>query len=136
MTRALSPAERSCPMSEVGAEAGRTPCPRGGGQEQLPHIRGQGQQLRVPDCNGAGTAEKSYPSPRSGVAARRSYPTSKQQWQPGRRRAWRSYPPLKVRKGGGEEIPLVQGKEQRLRFARAAMKRYPVPKVKETQVRW
>ena len=43
---------------------------------------------------------------------------------------------MKVRKGGGEEIPLVQGKEQRLRFARAAMKRYPVPKVKETQVRW
>ena len=29
---------------------------------------------------------------------------------------------MKVRKGGGEEIPLVQGKEQRLRFARAAVK--------------
>ena len=26
--------------------------------------------------------------------------------------------------GGSEEIPLVQGKEQRLRFAGAAMKRY------------
>ena len=43
---------------------------------------------------------------------------------------------LKVRKGGGEEIPLVQGKEQRLRFAGAAVKRYPMPKVRETQVRW
>ena len=43
---------------------------------------------------------------------------------------------LKVRKGGGEEIPLVQGKEQWLHFARAAMKRYPMPKVRETQVRW
>ena len=42
---------------------------------------------------------------------------------------------MKVRKGGGEEIPLVQGKEQRLRFARAAVKRYPTPKVRETQVR-
>ena len=42
---------------------------------------------------------------------------------------------LKVRKGSGEEIPLVQGKEQRLRFAGAAVKRYPTSKVRETQVR-
>ena len=42
---------------------------------------------------------------------------------------------MKVRKGGGEEIPLVQGKEQRLRFAGAALKRYPMFKVRETQVR-
>ena len=41
-----------------------------------------------------------------------------------------------VKKGGGEEIPLVQGKEQWLRFAGAAVKRYPTPKVRETQVRW
>ena len=46
------------------------------------------------------------------------------------RRAKRSYPTLKVRKGGGEEIPLVQGKEQQLRFAGAAVKRYPTPKVR------
>ena len=37
---------------------------------------------------------------------------------------------MKVRKGGDEEIPLIQGKEQRLRFAEAAVKRYPTPKVK------
>ena len=36
---------------------------------------------------------------------------------------------MKVRKGSGEEIPLVQGKEQWLRFAAAARKRYPTPKV-------
>ena len=47
-----------------------------------------------------------------------------------------SYPTLKVRKGGGEEIPLFQGKEQWLHFAGAAVKRYPTPKVRETQVRW
>ena len=35
-----------------------------------------------------------------------------------------------------EEIPLIQGKEQRLCFAGAAVKRYPTPKVRETQVRW
>ena len=42
---------------------------------------------------------------------------------------------MKVRKGGGGEIPLVQGKEQWLRFAGAAMKRDPMPKVRETQVK-
>ena len=44
-------------------------------------------------------------------------------------------PTFKVRRGGGKEIPLVQSKEQRLRFAGAAMKRYPTSKVRETQVR-
>ena len=43
---------------------------------------------------------------------------------------------MKVRKGSSEEIPLVQGKEQWLRFAGAAMKTYPMPKVRESQVRW
>ena len=56
-------------------------------------------------------------------------------WLHGCRRAWRSYSTFKVRRGGGEEIPLVQGKEQRLHFAGAAVKRHPIPKVRETQVR-
>ena len=43
---------------------------------------------------------------------------------------------LKVMNGGGKEIPLVQDKEQRLCFAGAAVKRYPMPKLRETQVRW
>ena len=38
-------------------------------------------------------------------------------------------------KGSGEEIPLIQGKEQWLHFAGAAVKRYPKPKVRKTQVR-
>ena len=67
--------------------------------------------------------------------ARRTNPMSKERWLRRRRRAERSYPTLKVKKGGGEEIPLVQGKEQRLHFAGAAVKRYPTPKVRETQVR-
>ena len=50
-------------------------------------------------------------------------------------RAERSYSMFKVRRGGSKEIPLVHGKEQRLRFAGAAMKRYPTSKVRETQVR-
>ena len=51
------------------------------------------------------------------------------------RRAERSYSMFKVRRGGGEEIPLIQGKKQQLCFAGAAMKRYPMSKVRETQVR-
>ena len=43
---------------------------------------------------------------------------------------------MKVRKDGGEEIPLIQDKEQWLGFAGAAVKRYTTPKVRETQVRW
>ena len=35
---------------------------------------------------------------------------SKEQWLCGSRRAERSYSTFKVRRGGGEEIPLVQGK--------------------------
>ena len=54
----------------------------------------------------------------------------------GHRRAERSYSMLKVRRGGCEEIPLVQVKEQQLCFAGAAVKRYPMSKVRETQVRW
>ncbi|KAI4548036.1 hypothetical protein MG293_000366 [Ovis ammon polii] len=40
---------------------------------------------------------------------------------------------LKIRRGGSEEIPLIQGKEQWLRFPGAAVKRYPTSKVRETQ---
>ena len=43
---------------------------------------------------------------------------------------------MKVRKGSSEEIPLIQGKEQQQYFAGAAVKRYPMPKVRETLVRW
>ena len=40
---------------------------------------------------------------------------------------------MKVRKGGSENISLVQGKEQWLHFAGAAMKRYPTSKVRENK---
>ena len=50
---------------------------------------------------------------------------------PRHRRAERNYSTFKVRRGD-----LVQGKEQWLCFAGAALKRYPTSKVRETQVRW
>ena len=75
-------------------------------QEELAHVRCQGRRLR-----GA------TPCPRSGAMAERSYPTPK------------------VRGRGREELPHVQGKEQQMHFAGAAMKRFPTSKVRETQVR-
>ena len=63
------------------------------------------------------------PCTRSGVAAQRSYPTSKEQRLRWQRRAERSYYTFKVRRGCREEILLIQGKEQHLRFAEAAVKR-------------
>ena len=109
-----SMAERSYPSPKV----------RGGGREELPHVRGHGWRL-----------EGAPPPTRSGAAAERSNPTSKERWLCGRRRADRSHSTFKVRRGSCEEIPLIQGKEQQLCFAGAAMKRYPTSKVRETQVR-
>ena len=79
--------------------------------EELPYIRGQGQRPRVPGCDSAGTAERSYPMskvrgdgieepphvrgqgkcPRPGAAAGRSNPTPE------------------ARGSGQEEQPHVQG---------------------------
>ena len=57
--------------------------------------------------------------------------------QYGHRRAERSFSTFKVGgTGRQEEIPLIQGKEQWLCFAGVAVKRYPMSKVRETQVRW
>ena len=38
---------------------------------------------------------------------------------------------IQGQEGRCEEIPLIQGKEQWLHFAGAAMKRYPTPKVRK-----
>ena len=46
-----------------------------------------------------------------------------------------AYSMLRVRRGSSKEVPLIQGKQQQLHFAGTAMKRYPMPKVRETQVR-
>ena len=70
------------------------------------------------------------PRPRSGAAAKRSYPMSKEWQLRGRKRAERTYSTFKLRRGD-----IVQGKEQQLHFAGAAVKRYPTCKVREIQVR-
>ena len=64
---AKAQARGATPRPRSGAEAGRTPCPKGGGQEEVPHVGSQGQRPRVPDCDGAGTAKRSYPASEVGV---------------------------------------------------------------------
>ena len=72
----------------------------------------------------------------SGAAAERCNSRSKSGGCASLGGAERSYSTFKVRRGSREEMPLVQGKEQWLHFAEAAVKRYSTSKVRETQVRW
>ena len=88
------------PHPRSGAEAGRTPCPKGGSQEELPHVRGQVQRPRVPDCHGAGMAKRSYPVSEVRRGSQRRYPASEV-----RGGDKRSYPASEVRGHGREEIP-------------------------------
>ena len=62
------------------------------GQEEPPHVQGQRQQPRVPDCNRAGTAERSYPASEVRGGDERSYPVSE------------------VRGGGREEQPTPEAR--------------------------
>ena len=92
--------------------------------EELPHIQGQGRQPRgaTPHPRSGAAAKRSYPMPEVRVVAKMSNRTSKERWLCGCRRAEKGYSTFKVRRGGREEIPLVQGKEHRLCFPGAVMK--------------
>ena len=145
-------AETSYPTSEVrgGRTTYRTPEVRGGGREGKPHnqgavaaqaqegpeellhlqgqegvrediplVQGQGRRDELPHARRQGQRPRQNTSrQRSGAAAGRSNPTLKERRL---RRAERSYSTFKVRRRCSE-IPLVQGKEQRLRFAGATVK--------------
>ena len=109
-----SMAKRSYPTSEVRGRSREDRMPQGHGQEELPHVRGQGQGPRVSGYDCGGAAERSYPTfkirgggqeklptawdqgpqpggatpcPRSGAAAERRNPTSKERWLHRHRRA-------------------------------------------------
>ena len=73
-TGALTGTRGATPRPRSGAEAGRTPCLKGGGQEELPQVPGQGQWLRVPGCDSAGTAERSYPASEARDGGREEQP--------------------------------------------------------------
>ena len=105
---------------------GATPSPRSGAWQ-----RGATPRPRL-----GAVAGRTNPTPEARGGGQEDQPYVLGSWLHRRRRAQRSYPTLKVRKGDSEEIPLIKGKEQQLHFAGVALKRYPTPKVRETQVRW
>ena len=108
-------------------------------------VRGSGLE-----CQAATVQEwprEATPHPKPGAVAGISHPMpeargsgrEKQPHIPGVVAAWAQEgleEPSHVegQEGRREEVPLVQGKEQWLCFAGAAVKRYPTPKVRETQV--
>ena len=76
-----------------------------------------GPRGAIPCSKSGEVAVRRYPSSklrssrlRFAGAAVKKHPTSKERWLRGRRRAERSYSTFKIRRGSGEEIPLVQGK--------------------------
>ena len=98
----LARARGATPRPRSGTEARRTSCPRGGGQEELPHIRGQGQKPgdpypkggsqeelphvrgqgqrpRVPGCDGAAMAKRSYPTTEARGSGREDPPHARGQ---------------------------------------------------------
>ena len=84
------------------------------------------RSLPEPEAEARGSSWEQPPTPEARASGREEHP--EERWLRRHRRAWRSYPTLKVRNGGGEEITLVQGKEQQLCFAGAAVKRYSTSK--------
>ena len=78
---------------------------------------------------------RATPRLRSGEEAERNNLMFKELGLLGQRRAKRSYSTFKVRRGSCDELPLVQGKEQWLRFAGAAVNRYPMTKEIKTHLR-
>ena len=110
LTQELSPGLLHCRQILYRLSYEGSPEVSGGGREELPHAWGQG---------GGGEEQ---PQVQGVVAA----------WA---QKGQEELLLFKVRRGGPEEIPLIQGKEQQLQFAEAAMKKYPTSKVRETQVR-
>ena len=85
-------ARAAAPRPRSGAEARRTPCPRGSGQEELPHVRGLGRPRGATPC------------PRSGAAAERIYPMSEV-----RGSGQEELPSSQARGGGWEDLPHARG---------------------------
>ena len=127
---AYSVVRGATPHPRSGAEAGRTPCPRGSGQEELPHVRGQGQWPRVPGWDSTGTASevkgvsrRSHPMPEAWGSSREELPHTRGQGRRPRGATPRPRSSGCVGTGGPREaIP-------RSRSGRVAVRRYPSFKV-------
>ena len=74
------------------------------------------------------TARKSYSTPKVRGGSREEQPQVQGAVAAREQEGLEELFHIKVRRGCDEEIPFIQGKEQQLHFARAAVKRYPTSK--------
>ena len=119
-------AERRYPMSEA----------RNGGWEELPHVRGQGQWPRGANpLPRPGAAAEETPRIRGQGGDREVQPHAQGLVTVRAQEGLEEPSHVEGQEGRQEEILLIQGKEQRLCFAGAAVKRYPTPKARETQIK-
>ena len=131
-TRAM--AGRRYPASEAG----------GNSREESPHFLGQGRRLRPRPAAGRSNL---MPEARAAMGSSNPMPKARGGSQEGQpqvqgvgavqaQEGLQEPSHFKGQEGRREEIPLIQGKEQRLCFAGVTVKRYRTPKVREIQVSW
>ena len=120
---ATSAATGALSAAEVRGRSREDPMPKGQWPRGVTPSLRSGAAARVPDCDGAGTAERSYPASEVGGAAKRSYPASEvrgSSWEElphapkpeARGGRWEELPhaPMPEARGGGrEDQPHVQG---------------------------
>ena len=117
-------ARATTPRPRSWAEAGRTPCTRGGGQEELPQVQGQGRQLRgaTPHPRLGAEVWRTYPTPEARGSSLEELPHVRSQgWRTGGTTqhprpgavAERSYPTSEARGGRQEDLPHNRGQGRR-----------------------
>ena len=121
-------AKGSYPVSEA----------RGEGREEIPCIQGQGRRSEgaTPHPRPGAKAERRYPAPEARGSGQEEQPHAQGLVTARAQEGLEEPSHVEGQEGQQEEIPLIQGKEQQLCFAGTAVRRYPMPKVRETQVRW
>ena len=96
------------------------------GREELPHIRRQGQQPRVPGCNSAGMAKMSYPASKVRGGGQEELPHAQGQGQ------WPKGATPCPRSGGCAGAGGPKGATPRSRSGGASVRRYPLSKVRSS----
>ena len=95
-------------------------------REELPHVQGQGQRLRVPGCNSTGAADRCYPTSEVRDGSREELPNAQGQ---GRRPRGATPRP---RSSGCMGAGGPRGATPRSRSGGAVVRRYPSAKVRSS----
>ena len=96
------------------------------GREELPHVRGQRQRPRVPGCDGAGTAERCYPTSKVRGHGRKELPHIRSQGR------WPRGATPHLRSGGCTGAGGPKGAIPHSRSGGVAVRKYPSSKVRSS----